>query len=242
MPRIRTVVVALTVCATLPVGSAGASTTATIGPSFSPNRLGARATFTLAIRFTNDQGGVPAPVRRTVLHLPAGLKLDLHGVSVCSKARLSARGPGGCPASSLVGAGSSVVGAHLGSQLISENVTLRAFRGPNQSGRPTLEISGQGLTPLDERVILTGVLAPDRAPYSQQLVMSVPGIPTLPGEPNASPVRFTLTVGAGKGAVSHAHGAVVLPRSCPAGGFPFAADFSFADRSSSSASARIGCP
>jgi hypothetical protein len=33
-----------------------------------------------------------------------------------------------------------------------------------------------------------------------------------------------------------------MPRTCPAGGFPFAADFTFADQSTASATAKVACP
>ena len=224
-------------CATLAAG-AQAATVSSITPSFSPNRLGAPTAFTLAIKYTNTQGGVPAPVSHTVVHLPAGLGINLRGVGTCSKSRLQAQGPRGCPSSARVGAGSALLGAHLGSQTIDESATLTAFRGPNQGGRPVLEIFGQGLSPLEERMVITGVLQPDRPPYGMQLVMSIGAIPTLPTEPNASTIRFSLTIG-GR---SHARGLVRVPRSCPTAGFLFGADFTFSDGSTSNVTAPVHCP
>ena len=54
---------------------------------------------------------------------------------------------------------------------------------------------------------------------------------------------LSLTLG-GLGAAPRAHAADTVhePRRCPSGGFPLAASFSFADRSTSQAAAHIPCP
>ncbi len=246
MTRTRALRAALTLSAALLAGApAGASaiappgqpegTTSAIAPSFSPNRLGAPAALTLKIDYTGAPHRVPAPVTRTLVHLPAGLIFNLSGVETCPRAQaLHAH----CPASSRVGVGSTVAIAHLGSQTLTENATVTAYRGANQGGRPTMLISSQGLTPLIERVVITGVLQRDRPPYGFELAMSIPPIPTLPTEPNASIFHFTLTIGG-------AHSPRVLlrlPHSCPSGGFPFGADFTFADGSTGSTTTTAGCP
>jgi len=210
-------------------------TTTSLVPSFSPDRLGAAAALTLNIDYAGVPHRVPAPVRNTVVHLPAGLSFHMQSVSTCSHAGVSR---GSCPASSRVGAGSDVAVAHLGSQTLSETASASAYRGPNQGGHPTLLIASQGLTPLIERVVITAVLQRDRPPYGLELQMSVPPIPTLPTEPNASILRFTLTIGGGHGP----RGVVQTPHSCPAGGFPFGADFTFTDGSTASSTATARCP
>jgi len=133
---------------------------------------------------------------------------------------------------------------HAGSLAVPEEATVTIFRGPNRSGRPTLEIFGQGETPLDQSSISTAVLEPDGTPYSSKLTASIPPIPTLVLEPNASFVSLSLTVGeVGRSPRAHAAaGAIIVPRSCPVGGFPFAASFTFADGSTASASTSVACP
>jgi hypothetical protein len=227
------------VCIALSTG-AQAATVASIAPSFAPDRLSAGTAFTLTIAYSDPQGGIPEPVSHAVVHLPAGLGINLRGVGTCPKALLEKQAGRGCPASARVGSGSSLAGAHLGAINLNETAALTAWRGPNQGGRPTLEILGQGLTPLEERVVVIGVLKPDHAPYGQQLVMTVPPIPTLPTEPNASILHFSLTVGSAHG--GHRGGLIRVPRSCPAGGFPFGADFAYAGGSTSTSTARVRCP
>jgi hypothetical protein len=245
-PALRAALGALTLCAALMASASPSApalappgqpegTASALTPSFSPNRLGAPAALTLKIDYTGAPHRVPAPVTHTLVHLPAGTTFNLQGVATCPRGRANS---GSCPASSRVGVGSTVAIAHLGSQTLTENATVNAYRGANQGGHPTLLISSQGLTPLIERVLITGVLQRDRPPYGAELAMSIPPIPTLPTEPNASIFHFTLTIGGGHGA----RGVVRVPRSCPASGFPFGADFTFAGGSTSSVATTARCP
>jgi hypothetical protein len=230
--------------ASLPVASARAEVNASVHPSFLPNALGARTAFTFAFRLGAGEEGVPPAVRRIVIHLPAGLGIDLRGVRTCPGTRLLRMGPRGCPAGSLIGHGHAVLAVHAGSQAIPEQAVISAFRGPDRGGRPVIEVLGRGDTPLQEQTLSTGVLAADRAPYGLRLTVSVPSIPTVMYEPDASIVSFSLTVGAvGRRPRAHAaSGAVTVPRHCPAGGFRFAADFDFYDTTTASAAARLPCP
>jgi hypothetical protein len=234
----------LSCCAATPAALAQPATSAGIRPSFLPDRLGASTAFTLAIRFSGGEEGVPAPLRRAVVQLPAGLGINLSAAKTCARARLQSRGAAGCPAGSLVGRGHGLLEARTGSLTSPEEATISVFRGPSQGGRPVLEIFGQGETPLDESTVSTAVLQPDSPPYGSMLTVSVPPIPTLMYEPDASFASLSLTIG-GVGRSPRAHtaaAAITVPRSCPASGFPFAASFAFADGSAASSSATVACP
>jgi hypothetical protein len=213
-----------------------------IKASFSPNRLGAKTAFTFTTHFSGGELGVPAPVRKAVVHFPAGLRLDVPSFRECTRARLQAHGARGCPSRSQLGSGHALADVHAGSTVESEEATVWAFLGPLQGGQPTILILGQGYTPLYERVVITGTVLPDKAPYGEQLVMSIPPIPTIPLEPDASTVSFTLKVSGKTHGKGHRAGWVVLPSRCPTGGFPFAAEFSYADGSTSSTSTTAPCP
>ena len=233
-------------CAAAPALAPAAQTAtgASMRPSLLPNRLGASTALTLAFKFSGGDEGVPAPLSGMVVRLPSGLKIDLRGAETCAKSRLRRRGAAGCPAGSLVGRGHALMSVHAGSLAVPEEATVTIFRGPNRGARPTLEIFGQGETPLDQSSISTAVLEPDSAPYGSKLTVSIPPIPTLVLEPNASFVSLSLTVG-GVGRNPRAHaaaGSILVPHSCPAGGFPFAASFAFADGSTAGASAAVACP
>ena len=218
------------------------ATTATIRPSFSPDKLGAKAAFTFAAHFAGGELGVPSPVRRAVVHFPAGLTLDVPKLRSCTKARLQAHGARGCPAQSQIGTGRALADVHVGSSVESEEAAVSAFVGPPQGLNPTIEILGQGYSPLEERVVITATTQPDNPPYGEKLVMSVPAITTIPLEPNASTVSFSVTIG-GKAAKKHHNpNAALLPSRCPAGGFPFAAEFTYEDGSTSTSTATVPCP
>lgn len=241
MPPVRVALAALAICAAC-APSARASATATIAPSLSPNRLGAEGALTLTVRYAAGESGVPSPVRRTVLRFPAGLGIEIPHLRSCSAIRLRARGAGACPAQSLLGRGHALAEAVAGSQLIGERISLWLFLGPFHNLEPTFEILGQGYTPFDERVVLTGTVLPDNPPYGEDLVLSVPPIPTLPLEPDASIVTMSLTVGQRAPRDPRNANTVVVPPRCPPGGFPFAADFTYADGSNGSALATAPCP
>jgi hypothetical protein len=240
-----TVCIALTLCiaqaAPAVAETAVSETTATIKTSFSPDRLSAKAAFTFTVHFSGGEFGAPSPLRKAVLHLPPGLRMNIPSLRDCTRAHLQARGASGCPARSQIGSGHALADVHAGSELEREEATVWAFLGPLQNGNPTIEILGQGYTPLDERVVVTGAVLPDQAPYGEELVMSVPSIPTIPLEPDASMVSFSLTIG-GMRFKAHNPNTVVVPSRCPAGGFPFAADFTYADGSTSATTTTVPCP
>jgi hypothetical protein len=217
------------------------ATTATIRPSFAPDRLGAKAAFTFSVHFAGGEHGVPSPVRRAVVQLPPGLTLNIPKLRSCSRARLQAGGARACPARSEIGAGRALADVHAGASIESETAGVTAWVGPPRNLYPTIEILGQGYSPLDERVVITATALPDKPPYGEKLEMTIPAIPTIPLEPNASTVSFSLTIGVSK-QLRRNPNTVVLPSRCPAGGFPFAAEFGYEDGSTSNSTATVPCP
>jgi hypothetical protein len=234
-------VLALAICV-IPASASQSGTTATLAPSLAPDRLGAEGALQMTINYSNGESAVPLPVSRTVLRFPAGLGVEIPHLLSCSPARLRAQGPKGCPAQSLLGRGYALAEAQAGSQIIREGIKLTLFVGPFHNLQPTFEIFGQGYSPFDEHVVLTGTVRPDNPPYGEDLVLSIPPIPTLPLEPDASILNMALTVGTVKPRHPITVNTIVVPHSCPAGGFPFAAEFTYADGSTSSALAHATCP
>jgi hypothetical protein len=244
IPR-QAILVLATLAAWLPTPvaaqAAESGTVAAIRPSFSPDRLGAKAAFSFSVHFTGGESGVPSPVRRAVLQLPPGLSMNIPHIRSCTRARLQAHGASGCPSQSLIGTGHALADVHAGEGVESEEATVWAFLGPLQGVNPTIEILGQGYTPLDERVVITATVIPDHPPYGEEVVMSIPAIPSIPYEPNASTVSLSMTVG-GARFKRHSPNTVLLPTTCPAGGFPFATEFTYEDGSTSTTTATVPCP
>jgi hypothetical protein len=222
-------------------GPAQAATTAAIRASFSPNRLGARTDVTFSISFSGGAFGVPSPVRKAVVEIPAGLGLELPNTRGCTLAHLRADGAGGCPPRSQVGRGHAVVDVRTGATTEYEDAALWAFLGPLENGQPALDILGQGYTPIERRVAFNVKLEPGHGRYWGKLVALIPSIPSIPLEPAVSPVDFSVTIGSTRRSRSGEIG-VFVPKHCPAGGFPWAAEFTYADGSTSSAAIAAPCP
>jgi len=238
---------AVAICAVLP-GAARAGTFSTLTSSFSPDRLGARGALTFSIRYADGEPdvvspmgttSVPSAVRKLVVRFPAGMGLEIPSLRGCTVARLRARG---CPAASRVGGGHALTEVHAGTQILSERISLSAFVGPLRNGQPTLEVLAEGFTPLGERLVFTGEMLFDRAPYGEELVLRLPPIPTLPEAPDASPVLFSLTLGVSSRRRSRSANTVIVPSRCPLGGFPFASESTYADGSTGSAVSTALCP
>jgi hypothetical protein len=225
-----------------PYAAAAPSTSASIAPSLSPDRHRARAALTFTIDYTGGELGVPSPVRKAVLGLPAGLTLAVPVLRSCTATILLAHGIGGCPAQSEIGSGHALVIANLGTQILVEHVALWAFLAPPRDLQPTFVILAEGYAPLSVKMVLPATALPARAPYGEDLTMSVPPIPTVPNKPDASVVNFTLTIGATARRRTQHSATVTVPSHCPRGGLPFAAAFTYANGSQDNALATIPCP
>jgi hypothetical protein len=234
--------IALPPCGVLAASAQAVETSATIAPSLSPDRLGARARLSFTIEFAGGELGVPAPVLRAVLEFPAGLSLDIPELRSCSAARLEVQGASSCPEHSKIGSGHAVTKSYLGTQETIENVSLWAFLGPLHNLQATVEILGEGYSPFGEQLVLSAnALANDRAPYGEGLELSIPPISTVPSGSDVSIVTFSLEIGTGKPRSTDAN-AVLVPSRCPAGGFPFAAEFTYIGGATGSAFATVPCP
>ncbi len=214
---------------------------ATIAASFHPDRLGATGALTVNMDFAESAVGEPSPLRRSVLRLPTGLGIEIPHLRSCDLYRLQLLGARGCPAQSLLGVGRALVRAPLGSQSLAESISLWLFLGPLRNLQPTFEMLAQGYTPFDERVVLSGTVLPDNPPYGEDLVLPVPAIGTLPLEPQAQVASVSLTIGSPRRSARAAN-TTIEPTHCPPGGFPFAAELTYADGQAQDISTATPCP
>lgn len=239
-------------CACLP-GVCFASETAKLDVKLTPERLGAGTTIVFGFRIAASSGGVPSPLTEMDLRYPAGLRVATSelGVENCPPATLEARGPKGCPPDSKMGYGSAVVEVPFGSELIRETASITTFMAPVQEEQISLLFYAGGETPILAQLVFPAVLAPAPAPSGGSLNTDLPLVPTLPQAPDAAVVQLSSTVGPlhltyyervrGR-TVRYTPKGIVLPKSCPHGGFPFLADFSFQDGTKASAAAHVACP
>jgi hypothetical protein len=221
--------------------TSGSQAPATIAASFHPDKLGAPGALTVTIDFAGGALGEPSPLRYSVLRLPAGLGIEIPHLRSCDPHRLQLLGARGCPAQSRLGVGRALVQAPLGSELLGESLSLWVFLGPLRNLQPTFEMLAQGYTPFDERVVLSGTVLPDNPPYGEDLVLSVPAIGTLPLEPDALLASMSLMIGSSRRSARESN-TTIEPTRCPPGGFPFAAELTYANGQAQDISTATPCP
>lgn len=217
---------------------------------FSPNKLGAPTNIAVKTTFAYS-GKVPTPLSRVVALGPAGLGVDVQGIGTCAKAQLEAEGPSGCPADSSLGFGAGVGLVELAGEIIKDPFTLNFFLAPREDGHLAFLIYVNASSPVSLQLVLVAREIYAARPYGWGVTVEIPPIPTLPGASYASAENVSFTFGGqhlayyekvgGKRKLVHVKG-VIVPQTCPRGGFPFEATLSFEDGTSSTDKYASPCP
>jgi hypothetical protein len=243
--------VAVTVGCVCLIGAAlaWASETFTATTYFSPNKLGAPTNLSAKAVFTSS--GVPTPISDVLAYGPAGLQLDVHGAGTCLKEVLENNGPEGCPANSRIGFGGGVGLVEIAKEIIKEPFTLDFFLGPAEDGHLVILVYAQAVSPVSVQLVIAAKEVRGEGPYGIGFTFEIPPIPTLPGASYASVQSSYFTIGSqkvayyrevhGRRELVHVKG-LVLPRSCPRGGFPFKVTISFLDGTQSTDTYTSPCP
>jgi hypothetical protein len=260
--RTRPVVAATVPSASLSASSGGralgtqmaASTpTASLSASFEPERLGGRTTLRFGFQIAGPGGQVPPALTAVSLSYPEslGIAFSRLGLVTCTTTQLEASGVAGCQEDSIMGFGEATAEISLGSDVVGEPVPLTILRAPDEEGHIALLFDAVGSTPLNTSAIFPGALLPASPPFGGQVSINVPLIPSVPGAPDVSIVRLHATLGPsgviyfkpleGRTIVYQPPG-ILLPDTCPKGGFPFAAQFSFVGGAHASARTTEACP
>ena len=226
---------------------------ASLSAAFEPERLGGRTTLRFGFQITVPGGAVPPALTAVSLSYPEslGIAFSRLGLVTCTVAQLEASGVAGCQENSIMGFGDATAEISLGSDVVGEPVPLTILRAPDEEGHIALLFDAVGTTPLNTTAVFPGALLPASPPYGGQVSIDVPLIPSVPGAPAVSIVRLRATLGPsgvtyfkpleGRTIVYQPPG-LLLPNSCPKGGFPFAAQFTFVDGSHASARTVEACP
>jgi hypothetical protein len=237
----------LAICACA-AGAARAAQRAKLQVGLSPKRLGAGTTISFDFQIEAVGGGLPAALTVLDVRLPPGMGIDTNGLASCTAAAL-AGGPRGCSRDAEVGTGRVDVEVPLGEVTRPEIAALTVFNGPRKRGRATLLFYAAGRLPIATQLVFVGVIAP--SPLGQRIEATIPLIPTLPNAPDAAIVSMSSTLGTLQLAyyktVDHRRvrfdpKGATIPARCPAGGFPFAAEFHFNDASTAAAATTVACP
>jgi hypothetical protein len=218
---------------------------------FTPDRLGAATNLSIAASFASSADVPPSPMSKLTLYGPAGLGIQSQGAGTCSEAALQERGPAGCPADSRVGFGGGVGELQLPGQLVREPFTLDFFFGSRRRGHLALLAYASGVSPAAVSLVVVAREIPAPKPYGLGFSVQVPPVSTIPGAENASIESAFATLGSSNVAyfrtvrhrrtLVHVKG-LVVPSSCPAGGFPTRGSVQFADGASFTVNPTIPCP
>jgi hypothetical protein len=247
--RIGIVALVLAACGAL-AGVAWALDSFSITAYFTPDKLGASTNLSASAKFAYSTSA-PVPVSNVLAYGPAGLEVDLKGTGTCNKTALENTGPSGCPANSRIGFGGGVGLVEIAKEFIKEPFTFDLFLAPSEQGRFVVLIYVNATDPVSLQLVLSAKEVHGPRPYGIGVTFEVPPIPTLPGAAYASVESAYLTVGSQKVAYfDEVHGhrqlvhvkGLVVPRSCPHGGFPFQVTINFLDHTSSIDKYQAPCP
>jgi hypothetical protein len=235
------------------VGTACATQSATLGASFTPYRLGGRTTIGFSFQIKAPAGQVPSALTEVEVRYPQNLGFALSGLglALCSASLVEATGTSGCPANSIMGAGSAVAELRFGPQLVTESASISIARAPDQEGHIALLLYVSGPSPVNTQLLSPAQLLPAAAPFGGRLNMQLPVIASVPGAPAVAIDSLHVTLGpqgltyyeqAEGSTLAYTPKGILLPTSCPRGGFQFAATFSFLDGSHPTAHTTVPCP
>jgi hypothetical protein len=242
------VLVVVVLCACLPA-TAVAVPAVRLTAAFAPGaRLGAGTALRIGLRI--DPRKAPSAVTVIRLQYPASLGIATSGLGVasCRRAALEASGPAGCPSGSIMGYGSARVEARPYG--IFENARITLFAGPRHDGQLGLLVYADGEQPASVQLVDPGQLLPAPAPYGGDLSVQLLPIPGLE-DITIALLRLSISIGArdivyyddsGPRRIAYHPDGVVLPSTCPRGGFRFRVLLDFEDASHGIATTTVGCP
>jgi hypothetical protein len=250
----RALLAAILVCTCLSAPAiATATETVSLHATLTPEQLGRGTTVGFGFQIATPDGKVPPPLTAARVLYPGTIGVALSGLGLdpCLPADLKTFGRAGCPPDSLMGYGTALAEIAIGPEILQETVQVEIFAGTESNGHLALLIYATGQSPVDAQVVFPGLLLPAPQPFGGQVDATIPLVPSLPEAPNVSVVRFNSTLGPqhityyehihGRTVAYHPKG-LLLPNTCPPGGFPFAAELSFEDGSHATARTTVPCP
>ena len=152
--------------------------------TFSPKKLSkskfqpAALNAVTALSTTTAANGVPVPATRAVLDFDKNVTLYTKGIPTCTSAKLQNQSTdlakAACP-KSIVGGGSATVLLPVGTTVFTETVTVTAFAGNPQGGKPVILLHTFGSTPVQVATVLTGVISNyNKQGYGPRLDVQIP--------------------------------------------------------------------
>jgi hypothetical protein len=251
--RLHNLLAIIILCGCLPT-AAHAAQSVRLDATLTPEHLGRETAIGFGFQVVAHGNLLPSPLTSVEMRYPAQLGIALSGLGFasCSQASLETSGQQGCPPDSLMGYGTATAEIPIGPALFSETASVTIFRALAQAGQVGLLFHVDAASPVSAELVLPGLLLSASPPFGGRIDINVPLVPSLPDGPNVAVVKLHMTVGPAKRIFYYerVHGktlryhpkGVLLPDSCPSGGFPFAASFGFEDGSQATATATVPCP
>ena len=253
MSRTRVLVAATVACVCLIVATAAwAAQTLEVTASFSPDKLGAPTNVHGTATIGSTSGPLPSPIAEATVMGPAGLTVDTKGVGVCNPVKLEQTlEPSVCPKDSKAGFGGGVGAYEIAHEVNEEPFTLNFYRGPNEDGHLVILAYLNAVSPVSVQLVLKAQVVNEPKPYGLGFTFKVPPIESLPGASNATAKSIFITLGApnaayyeqvgGKRKLVHVKG-IIVPKTCPKGGFPYETQLVFEDGTNNTVKGTIPCP
>lgn len=243
---------AMLLCTCLPT-AAQARQSVQLRATLSPEILGHDTALGFDLRIRAPHGRAPSPVLGIALRYPNNIGIGLSGLGLdtCVQKSLEARGLSACPPNSIMGSGAAAVEIPVGPTIVRETTKLTVVRAPVSHGRFALIFYADGSSPVQAQLALPAFLLSASSPFGGKVDIHLPLVPSLPEGADVALVHLHATIGPehltyyervnGRTIAFHPRG-IRLPKSCPAGGFPFAATFAFSDGTHRTARTSTPCP
>jgi len=250
--RTGLILAALLAAAHLPA-SALAAPAAKLHVSLNPEQLGHSTNLSFRLHINTPKGQLPTPVTELDLIYPSSLGLAVGelGLVSCLPIALERFGVEGCSPNALMGRGHAIAEVPVDGELNSETAEIAVVRAPEQQGHIAMYFYIEGHTPLATEIVDPGTLLPTAISSQETLQIKVPQLRLGPDGPWISLVQLDATIGPnGLTYQEHSHGhtvkykptGILLPNTCPHGGFRFTAEVTFITGIHTTTQTRVPCP
>lgn len=221
--------------------------------TLNPNRLGQATTVGFSFQITTPPHETPSPLTEVNIDYPGNLGIALSelGLKTCSSLTLEIIGPPGCPSNSIMGYGTATAEIPIGTGINKESANITIVRSPTQNGHFAMLFYAEAGSPIKAELVFPGLLLPTTRPYGGRVNIGIPLIPTVPDGPDVAVTRLTATLGPEHLTYyTHRHGhtvpynpkGILLPDTCPRGGFPFATTITFQNQAHAHTRTTVPCP
>jgi hypothetical protein len=152
---------------------------ASVSPKALYKKTSSPATLSVDVKTgsTTAANGVPSPAVHDVIDFDKNLSLATKGLPTCNAAKLqntTTEAAEAACANAIIGKGSAITLIPLGT-VFTEPVTVTAFNGVPQGGKPVVLLHSYGISPVQTTLILTGVVSNyGKEGYGPRLDVTIP--------------------------------------------------------------------